>query len=169
MNNNFIFRLIKETEKEEILKLYKSVQNEENCVWNEYYPTIDEINHDYETNNLFVLEEGKEIIAAISIVPENEMNEYEEWKHTNNTAEIARVVVRKDKRGKGLSLFMLDEVCRILIKRNIMYIHLAVAIKNPAAIKNYLKYGFEIICEKEMYDNIYYLCEKNIGVIDGKN
>lgn len=158
-----IFRLAKENEKEIVLNLYKTVLGEENCVWDECYPSYLEVEEDYKANNLFVLEENNEIIAAISIVSKNEMDNFNEWKYTNNVSEIARVIVRKDKRGQNLSIIMLDNISEILINRGKNVIHLAVAIKNKAAVKNYIKYGFEIIAKKFMYNNEYYLCEKNIG------
>lgn len=146
----------------DILDLYQNAKNQELCVWNEYYPTITEIEHDLETNNLYVMSYNEEIVGAISIVPENEMDYFECWSCTNSK-EIARVVVAKEFQGQKISYKMIQYIESILSQQEIQSIHLAVAKINIPAYKTYTNLGFKIVSEADMYGNNYYLMEKKLN------
>ena len=81
-------------EAERVVDLYRMVIGQPYCTWNDRYPGIGEVNHDIETNNLFVCEEGDSLIGAISIVPENELDDVMNWAVSQNAYEIARVVIK---------------------------------------------------------------------------
>ena len=69
-NKNIVnpsFRMAKQTDAEHIFSLYQNAKVSEFCVWNDSYPTIAEIAHDLETNNLYVMTDGNKIIGAISV------------------------------------------------------------------------------------------------------
>ncbi|MBQ8292803.1 MAG: GNAT family N-acetyltransferase [Bacilli bacterium] len=157
-------RLVNNTELDYILKLYKDAQSEPFCVWNDEYPTMLEINEDYQTNNLFVLVEGDEILGAISIVHNNEMDDCLEWKITNQACEIARIVIDKKHHGKGLASIMVKSIFEVCKNRGFKAIHLSCQYQNIPAIKTYQKLGFKIVGEKSMYNNHYYLCEKDLNI-----
>ncbi len=154
-----IFRLALKEEIETIVDLYYSVKGDEYCVWNELYPTIMEANHDFETNNLFVVAINNKVVASVSIVPENEMDEFDEWCEKVNVAEIGRVVVNKNYRGLRIGKFLLENVIEEIKKRNYNSIHLSTAVINTPAQKIYEKLDFKIVGEKFMWGNSYYLCE----------
>ncbi len=145
----------------EIFALYQSVLGTEFCVWNEYYPGMLEIDADIAADQLYVLraDNGK-IIAALSVVPKNELDECTCWKMNENTKELARVVVEIDHRGKGLAGEMVRQIERILQKQNCLAIHLSVAKGNLPAYRTYLECGFAVVGEAKMYGNDYYLMEK---------
>lgn len=155
-------RLVKKDELDIILKLYKEAQESPFCVWNDEYPTKNEIDADYETNNLFVYVNNDEVVGAISIVPINEMDDCLEWKIKDNVCEIARIVISKKHHGKNLAYEMVKEIFDICIKRSFKAVHLSCQKENIPAIKTYKKLGFNFVGEKFMYNYQYYLCEKNL-------
>lgn len=155
-------RLAKKSDFENILFLYKSVIGEKYCVWDDEYPNLENIEEDFNNNNLYILEENNSIIASISIVSENEMDDFEEWEYKKNVSEIARVVVDKKFRGQQLAILLMKEIEKVLLARGIEVIHLAVDIENIPAINNYNKLDFKILGKKDMYESTYYLCEKKL-------
>lgn len=161
-NKNIVnpsFRMAKQTDAEHIFSLYQNAKVSEFCVWNDSYPTIAEIAHDLETNNLYVMTDGNKIIGAISIVPENELDSFYCWSY-KDSKEIARVVIDNAYQGHGLSFKMVESVELILRKNGHNAIHLSVVKSNIPAYKTYIKAGFAVVGEAQMYGNDYYLMEK---------
>ncbi len=150
-------------QRQEILALYDSVRGVGFCVWDESYPTMTEIEQDLNSDNLFVLVEGGRIAGALSVMPENEMDELGVWRVYDGThSEIARIVVSEDFRGRGLAGLMVERITEILRGRGKRAIHISAAKKNLPALATYKKRGFEIMGEKFMYGADYYLLEKLI-------
>lgn len=155
------FRRAKEDELKSILELYKSVIGTEFCTWNGYYPGKEEIKMDYENNNLFVMAEGNQILGSLSVISENELDELDCWKVRDGAVkEIARVVVRRSFQGKGIAYEMVRHIEEILKDTGCNAIHLLVACRNIPAYKTYMKAGFRVMGECDMYGNHYYACEK---------
>ena len=159
--NNLNFRIAQRGDEEQVLSLYEIAKSGQFCVWNDSYPTIAEIQHDLETENLYVMTDGGKIIGAISVVPENELNGFDCWL-CKDGKEIARVVIDKAYQGRGLSFEMVKSVESILRKNGCKAIHLSVVKSNIPAYKTYIKAGFTVIGEAQMYGNDYYLMEKAI-------
>ncbi len=157
-------RLAQENELDTVLKLYKSVIGDEFCVWDETYPTTFEINNDFETNNLYVLENHGKIIGAVSIVPKNEMDSLPFWKVCDGTQnELGRIVISKQERGHGYAYTMVGMAIDILRERGCNAVHISVAKGNTPALKTYKKLGFEIMGEAFLYNTCdYYLVEKTL-------
>ena len=155
------FRIARQGEEEQVLSLYQSAKGHAFCVWNESYPTMTETKHDLETKNLYVMADGSKIIGAISIVPENELDCFDCWSYKDGK-EIARVVIDKAYRGSGLSFEMVQSIMLILQKDGCKAIHLSVVKTNIPAYKTYIKAGFGVVGEAQMYGNDYYLMEKAI-------
>lgn len=148
---------------DKILSLYRSVIGSEFCVWDEVYPGMEEIRADLETDNLFVLRSGAEIVGAISIVPENELDELECWRiNDGKIAEIARVTVAPGFQGRGLALKMVQEIEKVLVDRGCKCVHLLVARENMPALKTYEKAGYTVMGECDMYGHRYFACEKEL-------
>ena len=158
------FRIARPEDAEGVLSLYRDARKGEFCVWNECYPTITEIAQDLETKNVYVMTCGDKIVGAISVVPENELDSFDCWSHKDGK-EIARVVVSAEHQGKGLAFEMVQSVASILRRNGCKAIHLSVAKANIPAYKTYLKAGFTVVGEADMYENSYYLMEKDIGLI----
>ncbi len=133
------------------------------CVWNDIYPGIEEIRNDFQTGNLYVINDDEQIIGAASIVPENEMDALPFWKMSNtNAREIARIVVSKEFQNRGIATQLVNSIIGELKFRGASSVRLSVAIGNIPAFKVYQKIGFEIVGETDMYNNRYYLFERTI-------
>jgi len=155
------FRIAHHDDAEHVLALYQSAKSSALCVWNDSYPSIAEIEHDLETKNLYVMTDGSKVIGAISVVPENELDSFDCWS-CKDGKEIARVVIDKAYQGHGLSLEMVQSIASILRKNGCKAIHLSVVKTNIPAYKTYIKAGFGVVGEAQMYGNDYYLMEKAI-------
>lgn len=146
---------------DKVLTLYQSVTGKEFCTWNEFYPGTEEIRTDFESGNLFVLRDGSRIIGAISIVPENELDDLEFWRiRDGKIAEIARVAVSPEYQGKGLALGMVCEVETILKARDTIAVHLLAAQVNLPACHTYEKAGYKMMGECDMYGHRFRAYEK---------
>ena len=158
-----VFRKAGGNEAEDIVSLYRTAIGTPFCTWDELYPGETEVLNDLSSGTLYVLEEDAELIGAISIVPENEMDEFDCWKVKENAREFARVVVRPDNRRKGLSVCLVEGIIQELLQRHAAAIHIAVAKGNVPAQKLYRKTGFDFCGEADMYGHSYFLCEKILG------
>ncbi len=143
-----------------IFALYKAVNGTQFCTWNESYPGKREINRDLFAGTLLVLEDHQELIGAISIVPENELDDMDCWNVRENAREFARVVLRPDHQRKGLSVHLIEGVIQELRKQGVTAVHIAVAKKNIPAQKLYRKMGFDFCGEASIYEHDFFLCEK---------
>ena len=155
------FRIAQKEDTSRVLTLYRDAKYNKFSVWDDSYPTITEIEHDLETDNLFVFTFDNIIVGAISIVPENEMDDLNCWTN-KNSKEIARVVVAKEYQGQGIAYKMVKNIEVVLQKRGCKAIHLSAAKINIPAYKTYIKAGFTLVGEADMYGSNYYLLEKEI-------
>jgi len=146
---------------DQVLALYQSVMGSDFCTWNEFYPGMEEIRADYESDNLFVLRDGAEIIGAISIVPENELDELEFWKiRDDSVTEIARVAVSPAYQGRGLAREMVRQAEKILKDRGCSAVHLLAALVNIPACHTYEKAGYQLMGECNMFEHRFCVFEK---------
>lgn len=154
-----VFRPATRADADAVLKMYKSVIGTPLCVWTEDYPNEFEIESDLSAGTLYVLESDSEVIGAISIYPENEMDGFEVWSIRERAMEFGRVVIRPDYQGRGLSKLLVAGVTGVMRRNAARAIHISVAQKNIAAQKLYRSQGFDFVGETSMYGNDYYLAE----------
>lgn len=146
-----------------VLLLYESVKKTKYCAWDSEYPTIENINYDFEHDCLYVLKGDEKVIGAISINYEPEFDDVKDvWLYTESVYEIARVVVDVNYQNKGLAEYMVNEICKILINKGMCAIHLAVNVNNLPAVSLYKKCGFYTLCEVNKFNSQFYLLEKKI-------
>ena len=161
LRNGWQFRKADIGDKGAVKALYASVIGSEFCTWTEFYPGDEEINADIANGNLYVLADGRDIIAAISVISENELGELAFWQETSGVREIARVAVSPATfQGKGIAGILLEKIEWILSEEGCKVIHLLAAVRNIPAYKLYLKAGFEVRGRCDMYGDTYYACEK---------
>ncbi len=157
------FRRAKESEKQAVLRLYESVKGSEFCVWDEAYPTMNDINADIATDNLYVLCEDGEVIGALSVICDNEMDGLDVWRVSDGTQrEVGRIVVSQLHRGRGLARYMVESAIDILRQEGAKALHISAAKINAPALHNYEKLGFSVMGEADMYGSRYCLLEKFI-------
>ena len=157
-----LFRKAESGEAEAIRALYQAVIGTPFCTWDTSYPGEEEITGDLQAETLYVLEEDHEIIGAISIVPENELDHLSCWTVRENARELARVVIKPDHQHKGLSVYLVEGVIRELQRQGAAAIHIAVAKGNSPAQRLYRKMGFDFRGEADMFGHSYFLCEKSL-------
>ncbi len=158
-----IFRKCEKGEENAVLGLYKSVIGSEFCVWDDEYPTMREISCDMEAGGLFVMEENGRIISAASIVPDNDLDDLTVWRISDGKhAEIARVVVAPDCRGRGIAKETVSGVLNEIKKRGHTSARLSVKKGHIPAHKTYFALGFEYAGEADMYGYTFDLLEKQL-------
>ncbi len=159
MELSYDIKIARPDDAEAVLSLYQSAKGGEFCAWSDSYPDMLEIEHDLETWNLYVMTQDSKIIGAVSVVPENELDVLDCWS-CKDSREIARVVISREYRGKGLSFELVRFIESILYKDACRALHLSVAKINIPAYKTYIKAGFVTVGEVKMFGNSYYLMEK---------
>ena len=138
---------------EEILSLYRAQLGREYCPWNEYYPSMDEIDFDLGRNALFIMREEGKIIAAISIDEDEAVDNLEYWNpELQPGGELSRLAVSPDCQGGGLAKEMINYGLAELKKRGFLSLHFLVNRNNKKALKCYSAFGFTKVGECEMYD-----------------
>jgi len=155
-------RIAENKDRERVLQLYDSVRGKEFCPWNQEYPVMREIDGDTAADCLFLFIEGKELIGALSVEPENELDDKSFWRCKGKAAEIARVVVAPEHQGKGIAVRMMEMIEARLKREGYDAIHLLVAEDNLPAWKTYEKTGFSFLDRIEIYGGKFRACEKII-------
>ena len=156
-----VFRIATINDINDIRNIYASVIGDKYCVWNNEYPDEEGLNNDINTDNLYVLEVNNEIVGAISIVEENELDEYPAWSG-HNAKEIARVAIKKKYHGYGYAKYLVGYALEIIHKRGYSYVHLSVTDINIPAQKTYSRLKFNKVGEADMYGHHYLLLEKKL-------
>lgn len=153
-------RKAKESEIAKIAALYESVKGQKGCTWDEFYPNIDTAREDFSCGGLYVLEDDENIIGAVSVVGENELDDKDCWRVKENAREIARIAIEPSHQGNGLAAELLMILFRELKDSGCRAVHLLVAKENPPALHTYKKLGFAFLGDCFMYDHDYFMCEK---------
>lgn len=158
-----IFRRAEQAELGRVDELYRSVKGGKFCFWDEAYPGMEDIRHDFAADGLFVMLQGDRVIGACSVVPENELDALPFWTVSGGDCrEIARVAVAESFQGRGVAAVMVSSVIAELSRQGCRMVHLAAAAGNLPALKLYKKTGFSVVGETEMYGGRYLLLEKAI-------
>ena len=155
--------LAEESDKDELLKLYRSMIGGA-ADWNEYYPSMENIEFDIAHDSLFVMKNQKgEIIAAISIDHDEEVDKLDCWsKDFQPSAEVARVCVRKDLQGQGIAKMMMEHVFTVLREQNKKSVHILVRDNHKVALKCYRDLGFVPVGECELFEKYFVCMEKKL-------
>lgn len=142
-----------------VLALYDSVRKRPGCVWDEDYPGVDTIMADLRQDGLYLLKEGINILAAVSVTYERELDDLPCWTAVDRPAcEIARVCVTPDRQGQGLAKLLMRRVITSLSDAGA--VHLLVSPSNPAACGVYASLGFRAVGECFRYGHDYVAMER---------
>ena len=158
MNQKRNFRMARSGDAAQVLSLYHKAKTGAFCVWDDAYPTMTEIRQDLDAKTLYVLTQEDRVIGAISVVPENELDELDCWTKKDGK-EIARVVIDTDFQGQGLAFEMVENIQSVLEKTGQSAIHLAVAEANIPAYRTYQRAGFSKVGEADLFGHHYTLME----------
>lgn len=161
MIENYRIVAAREEEASEILQLYKT-QIGGAADWNEYYPNEETIAFDLSRDALFVMKnESDEIIAAISIDSDEEVDNLECWnKELAPAGEVSRLCVRGDMQNQGIAKLMMQYVFEKMRAQGIKIVHILVREGHSAAICSYSHLGFVQVGECELFDKQFVCMEK---------
>lgn len=158
------YELATESDKEEILKLYKSQLGREFCAWTDHYPDVQEIEMDLKNHALIVLRnELREIIATVSIDDDKNVDELACWsKELKPSGELARLAVKIECQNQGLGHIILSCGVQELKKRHYKSAHYLVNRHNEKAIRSYAHLDFKQVGEVHMYEQDFLCFEKEL-------
>lgn len=151
-------------DKDEILQLYKDAIGSEGCTWDEAYPGERELCNDISgTNIICMINDTKEIVAALSVDEDPAVDELDVWnKELAPAAEFARMVVRGDYRGKKIPERMIEFFLAVLEVRGYKSAHYLVSPHHKRALAAYKGTGFNKVGECHVYDKDWLCYEKRI-------
>ncbi len=142
----------KDDQKEEILSLYRTMLGGA-ADWSEEYPCMDNIEFDMERNNLFVMMDGEEIIAAISIDEDEEVMQLPNWSRELEPAgELSRLCVRADKQNRGIARRMMEFAFEELKNRGYKGVHILVREGHVVALRSYAHMGYQRVGTCSLFD-----------------
>lgn len=145
---------------DEVFALYRSLVGTEGCVWNDEYPSYEDVKSDVQNGAQYVIcdESGRILGAAVALV-EEEQNALTCWKaNINNPCEISRVGVRKELQHNGLARFLVSGIETEIAAQGFDGVRLLAFIENSSAIALYRSLGYSQAGEAEMYGLGRYLC-----------
>ena len=155
--------LASESDREQIMKLYKEQIGREFCAWDDDYPSEETIDYDFSRDALFVMKESDKVIAAISIEIDDDVDGLECWdRNLFPGGELARLAVTPSMQGKGIARLMMQHGMKVLKDRGYKSIHFLVNKYNKPAIQSYSIFGFNVVGECYMYDQDFLCYEKEL-------
>ncbi len=153
--------LATEEDKEQVMSLYNAQMGREFCPWDEDYPSYETIDYDLGRDALFVIKEEDEIIAAISVEEDENVEALDCWDESIQPGgELARLAVAPYLQGRGIAKQMLSYGLEELKRRGFKSVHFLVNKYNVKAIKAYSGFGFNVVGECRMYDQDFLCYEK---------
>lgn len=156
-----IIELAKDSDKAEILALYKIQLGREYCPWNEYYPGEEEIDYDLSRDALLVMREDDKIIAAISLDKDEAVEALPYWTEALRPGgELSRLAVLPEYQNQGIAREMLNAGMELLRSRGFKSVHFLVNRLNVKALKSYDKLNFNTVGECEIFNQPMFAYEK---------
>ena len=156
-------RKAKMEELDEIFAIYKSLLGFEGCLWNEYYPSIDDIRKDIELDTMYILKLEDKIIASAHAGIDEELFKLDFFsKDVKKPRDLARVAVSKEYQKQGFARKLIKYIEDELKKQDVDYMFLTVGKSNFKACNLYKSIGYEIKGEKTEFDIDWYCQEKKL-------
>lgn len=153
----YVIQLGTESDRQELLALYRSQIGREGCPWTDEYPSNETIDYDLEREALYVVKAEGRIIGSVSIEEDEDVDALPFWDpDLKPVAEFARISVSPDMQGKGIAKAMLRFLFEELKDRGFRGVHIIVNKYNPKALKLYDSFGFQNKGECRMYDQDLY-------------
>lgn len=160
---NIKIRKANKNEKYDILNIYKSLIGFPGCTWNEYYPTLEDVEDDLEKNSTYVICDDKKIIGAASARRDEELDTIESYsKESKYPCDLARVGVSIKYQNMGIGKMLLEYIEKDVKKMGFDSIRFLVSKKKSRALALYNKCGFSPCGNTIRYDVDWYCYEKMI-------
>lgn len=123
-------------------KLVENMNNNGIDIWDEIYP-CEFFQEDIDNENLYILTEESEIVAAFALCESNTGERHIKWKDTTSKSfYIDRFGVNIDYLKQGIGAIMLNYAMEIARQKDAKYLRLFVVDINMPAINLYIKNGF---------------------------
>ena len=151
-----------------IMKIIKEaiVHMEEQGIfmWNEEYPTVDDISQDISKQDLYVAMQDEEIIAFYVLNTEcNEDYFQADWKYDSDTTCILhRLCVSPAVQHQGVGRRMMEHIEAQAVNEGYRSMRLDVFDGNPGAQKLYASRGFELRGDAHMFGMHFLFMEKSL-------
>ena len=147
-----------------VMQMYNDARSFEGCAWDDDYPDEDILNDDFFSDRLYVLVLKNQIIGAISVLFDENLEEFECWKiQSARSVEFARVVISKECVGQGYGTKMVSETLELLKRMEYDSVRILVSPSNPSAIAVYKKLGFDFLRVESFPYGDFWLCEKGLA------
>ncbi len=161
--DNIEMRKAKMEELDEIFAIYKSLLGFEGCLWNEYYPSIDDIRKDIELDTMYILKLNDKIIASAHAGIDEALFKLDFFsKEVKKPRDLARVAVSIEYQKQGFARKLIKYIEDDLKKQDVDYMFLTVGKSNFKACNLYKSIGYEIKGEKTEFDIDWYCQEKKL-------
>lgn len=152
------FRQAKAADAQEIFALYRSLLGQEGVTWNEEYPSPEIVQEDIQEQGLFCLTDGGRIVAAVSAVCDDDLDDHPGWNAKLAPAVmIERVGVLREYQNRGLAKQAIRLVLAEMKKRGFRAARYLVGVKNFRAQAAYRGLGFRPAGKAEAYGE-HWLC-----------
>ncbi len=163
MEENEIFGRVRESEKETVLAIYRSMIGTPGCTWNEDYPDEREFAFDMARGALYCMrnQEGK-ILGLISVDEDEVCARLPQWNLTAKAAELARLAVISEYQNRGLARRMILTVMEVLKEQGYGAVHYLVSPGNERALASYAKLDFECRGRTFLYEQEWLMYEKEL-------
>ena len=160
--SNYEFKLANYDEISEITSIYHSLIGTPGCTWDLDYPNRETAEYDINNGFLYVLKDGKKIIAVASAGNFDELGDLQ-WK-LKNPCELARIGVMPTMQKQGIGSILLKYIIKTMAKKGYDGMRFTVCKNNHSAIALYNKIGFEKCGEVYRFgrDNYCYQMQFNI-------
>lgn len=146
--------------KEMYNKIIENMYKNNIKIWDEYYP-CELFSNDIDNNNLYVIENDKDIVSAFVLCNSNKGENSLEFTECKNVYYIDRLGVNVNYLNQGIGKMTINKIIELAKLNKIDYLRLFVVDVNIPAINLYLKCGFKKI------DGIYEeKIDKNLTLIE---
>lgn len=157
-----VFRHAEKKDTEAILAMYRKCvaqgEIDGSSDWDEEYPSRETIDFDLSVNGLYVLEQEGEIVAAISLVEHDDLDELEGWQPVRSCVP-ARLCVLPERRGMGIARRMVEAMLREARENGFQATRHLSSKSNLRSTALYQKMGFRRIGETHLYDTDFWMFE----------
>ena len=127
----------------EIYELYQSLVGTPECLWDEYYPGIKDVENDIENGIVYIAIEKDKIIAAIAAGKDEELEEIPYWdSKAKSPCNLSRLGVKRELQNQGIANQLVRFVENDLMKNGFDSIHFIASKTNPSTLALYKRLGW---------------------------
>lgn len=165
-NQDIQFRSAAAADTDAILELYRAAtvagQKQGTTDWDLEYPNAETIAYDLSQNGLFVLTDGRNLLGAVTMIPQDDLDDLPlDWT-PGRTCVLARMCVHPGAQGRGLAKRLLKEVREEAKARGYVATrHMSV---QSVAVTTHLyrSLRFREVGVAHLYDSDFYCFEKEL-------